>query len=348
MLGRVQPAWARLSAIARLLVLALLIVSCGGSAPAPTAVSASPAGTASAAPSRVALKVNWTALTGANSGLWTAYEAGYFRDEALDVELVNINSSSRSIAALIAKEVQIAAADVGNLVDVVVGGGNVKAINSVTNRLIFSVMGQPGIAKVADLKGKKIGITTPGSSTHTAGLEALRLAGLKESDVTFVSLTEVPNILAALSAKQIDAGVVSPPTNTRARASGFTEVINLATDGPDFPSVCFAATGEYIAANPDVIKRFVKAYSRGVVRFRGDKTFGMNAINKYLKLDDKAVLEDTWTQFSKYIEVPPYVKGLDVVIASRGDKAKAVTAAQIFDDRFVKQLESEGYFKDLK
>jgi NitT/TauT family transport system substrate-binding protein len=322
-------------------------VSCGGTPPATS--SATPAaGGPSAQPARVALKVNWTALTGANSGLWTAFEAGYFADEALDVELVNINSSSRSIAALVAKEVQIAAADVGNIVDVVVGGGNVKAIHSVTNRLIFSVMGQPGIGKVADLKGKKIGITTPGSSTHTAGLEALRLAGLKESDVTFVSLTEVPNILAALTAKQIDAGVVSPPTNSRARAAGFTEVINLATDGPDFPSVCMAATGEYIAANPDVVKRFVKAYSRGVVRFRSDKVFGMTAINKYLKLDDKAVLEDTWTQFSKYIEVPPLVRGLDVVIASRGDKAKAVTAQQIFDDRFVKQLETEGFFKDLK
>lgn len=326
----------------------VLAVACGGTTASPSPSPTPGAPTATAKPARVSLKLNWTALTGANSGLWTAYEAGYFSDEGLDIELVNINSSTRSIAALLAKEVQFGFADVGNLVDAVAGGANVKAVHSVTNRLVFSVMAQPGINKLQDLKGRKIGITTPGSSTHTAGLEALRLAGLKESDVTFVSLTEVPNILAGLIAKQIDAGVVSPPTNTRAKAAGLTEVINLATDGPDYPSVCVAATGEYIAANPDVVKRLIRAYSRGVVRFKNDKAFGMQAINKYLKLSDNSILEDTWTQFSKYIEVPPYVRGLDPVIASRGDKAKGVSAQQIFDDRFVKELDNEGFFKSLK
>ena len=339
-----------LTYIASLAVAAAVLISACAPAAAP-APSASQAPAATATPPRFSLKVNWTAQTGANSGLWTAFEAGYFNDENLDVELVNIPSSTRSIAALLAKEVQFGNADVGNLVDAVVQGANVKAIQSITNRLVFSVMVRPDIKTPADLKGKKIGITTPGSSTHTAGLQALKLWGLTDRDVAFVPLTELPNILAALVSGQIDAGVMSPPTNTRAKAAGMAELVNLATDGPNYPSVTVAATGEFIAANPDVVKRFIKAYSRGVVRFKNDKAFGMQAINKYLRLTDTSVLDDTWTQFSKYLEIPPYVKGIESVIAdaaARDAKAKNVTPQQVFDETFVKQLDNEGFFKNLK
>ncbi len=242
-------------------------------------------------------------------------------------------------------------ADAGNLIDAIAQGGNVRATLGVTNRLIFSVMTKPEIRSPVDLKGKKIGITIPGSSTHTAGVQALKMWGLAERDVTFVSLQEVPNILAALTAGQVDAGIVSPPTNTRAKKAGFNELANLAVSGPSYPSVIVAATGEYVRADPDVVKRFIKAYSRGVARFRSDKAFGMQAINKYLKLTDQSVLEDTWEQFGKYIELPPYVRGIEAVIAdaaARTAAAKDVRPEQAFDATFVKQLEDEGFFKALK
>ena len=331
----------------------LLVTACGGTTPsaASPAVSAAPTAVASATPApRVSLKVNWTALTGANSGLWTAVEAGYFKDESLDVELVNINSSSRSIAALIAKEVQIGFSDGANTVQAVSQGASVKLFQSVTNHLVFSIMATQSVKDLKDLKGKKIGITTIGSSTHTAALQALKLAGLAQSDVTLVPLQEVPNILAALVAGQIDAGSVSPPTNSRAKASGFKELINLATDGPDYPSVAIAATTEYMSANADVMKRFVKAYSRGVDRFRRDKAFGIASIDKYLKIGDPAVLDDTWTQFSKYLELPPYVKGIDAVIlevAATNAKAAPLKPADIFEQTYVKQLDDDGFFKTL-
>src|SRR5438445_472404 len=331
----------------------LLVAGCGGTTPsaASPAASAAPTAAASATPApRVSLKVNWTALTGANSGLWTAVEAGYFKDESLDVELVNINSSSRSIAALIAKEVQIGFSDGANTVQAVSQGASVKLFQSVTNHLVFSIMATQSVKDLKDLKGKKIGITTIGSSTHTAALQALKLAGLAQSDVTLVPLQEVPNILAALVAGQIDAGSVSPPTNSRAKASGFKELINLATDGPDYPSVAIAATTEYMSANPDVMKRFVKAYSRGVDRFRKDKAFGIASIDKYLKIGDPAILDDTWTQFSRYLELPPYVKGIDAVIvevAATNAKAASLKPADIFEQTYVKQLDDDGFFKTL-
>src|SRR3989442_12242879 len=158
----------------------LLVTACGGTTPsaASPAASAAPVAPGGAPPAqRVSLKVNWTALTGANSGLWTAVEAGYFKDESLDVELVNINSSSRSIAALIAKEVQIGFSDGANAVQAISQGAGVKLFQSVTNHLGFSIMATQSVKDLNDRKARKSGITTIGPSPHNAALPARQRAG---------------------------------------------------------------------------------------------------------------------------------------------------------------------------
>ncbi len=353
--------------------LAVLVAACGSAAPtaattAPTAAPAAAAAkpTTAAAPTVAAvvptptaakknlpIKWIWTAASGVNAGTWTAMEAGYFKDEGLDAEDVHIASSSRAIPALIAGDVQFSNADGNGLVQSVVQGADVKAVVGETNRLVFSVMVAPGINSPQDMKGKKLGITRVGSSTHTAALQALAIWGLKvDEDVALVQLNEVPNILAALEAKQIDAGVVSPPTNTRAKASGYKELINLATDGPEYVSVTIATTNKFIKENPEAVKAFVRGYSRGVQRFKSDKPFAMKVLGKFLQLDDQAVLQDTWEQFSKYLDTKPIVSeaGMQRVIdeVSRDEpKARGTKFDQFVDMSAVKALDEAGFFKQL-
>ncbi len=327
------------------LVVALAVSACGGSAaPSPTATAS-----AAAAPP-VSLKINWTAVSGASSGLWTAYEAGYFKEEGITAELVNISSSSPAVAALLSKEIHFSHLDGQVTADANLGGANLKLIYGINNRLVFSVMVKPDIKRPEDLKGKRLGITTIGSSTHTAGLLALRMWNLQEKDVTFIALKDVPSILVGLQNGSVDAGVVSPPTNTRAKVAGFSELLNLAKDGPEWTSVALGTTAEYLAANPTVGVRVVRAYARGVQRFKSDKAFAMTVLKKYLQLNDEAVLEDTRSQYSQYLAETPYVLGmqnvLDVVGATNA-KAKALKPEDLVDSRYVKQLDDEGFFKKL-
>ena len=336
--------------LALVLAGSLVIAGCTP-APAGAGPSTAPSATASAdlAPA-VSLKINWTAVSGASSGLWTAFEAGYFREENLNAELVQIPSSSRAVAALLSKDVQFSHLDGQVTIDADIQGGGIKLIYGVNNRLVFSVMTRPEITKPSDLKGKKVGITSIGSSTHTSALLALRMWGLQPSDVTFIQLTEVPNILTGLIAGQIDAGVVSPPTNTRAKAAGFKELLNLATEGPEWPSIAVGATAAFLDANPTVGVRFVRAYARGVQRFKTDMAFGTTVLRKYLKLDDQADLDDTYAQYSKYLAEVPYVLGmqntLDVVSATN-DGAKTLKPEDLIEARYVKQLDDAGFFKKL-
>src|SRR5690349_10199532 len=132
---------------------------------APTTAALQPTAAPAAQPTppaqTIPITVVWTAVTGANGPLWTAYEEGYFKQEGLDVTLTHIASTSRAITAVLANEAQFANTDPSSLVSADVEGGDMRLIVGLTNRLVFSVMAQSSVGSPQELKGKKLGITRP-------------------------------------------------------------------------------------------------------------------------------------------------------------------------------------------
>jgi ABC-type nitrate/sulfonate/bicarbonate transport system substrate-binding protein len=300
------------------------------------------------------VRINWTAVSGAMSGVWVAYEEGIFKRNGLEVELIHIPSTSRALQTMLAGEIAFSPSDVLVSIEASLKGADVVLVAAVTNRLIFSLMARPEIKKVADLKGKRIGITRIGSSTHTAGLLALGEAGLKPGDYQILPLMEVPNILTALMADQIDAGIVSPPTNSRARKAGFTELVNLAKDGPEYPSVALATLRSYIKANEETTARVVRSYAEAVHLFKTNKAVATRVLQKYTKVTDPEVLEDTYAQFREYLEGIPYQvsrKGIATILAElagKDPKARQAKPEDFLDTRFLEAMEKEGLFQRLR
>lgn len=294
-----------------------------------------------------------TAASGAFAGIWTAAEAGYFRDAGIDANISAVTDTARAIPALFSKEAQFATLDASVVIATDLSGGDVRSLSAVTNRLAFSVMSQPEITRPEGLKGKSLGISGFGSATETAARLALANWNLvPQTDVSLLPAGGVPAILAGMSAKQFDAGILSPPTNTRARQAGFHELINLATDGPLYPSVTLGATREYAAQNHDIVLAVMRAYSRGLQRFKTDRAFGKNVLGKYLNLTDDAVLDDTWAQFAPVFDVPPYVtaegfgRAIDFVAQSQ-PAARGTPVENYLDSSFIKELDDSGFFTSL-
>jgi NitT/TauT family transport system substrate-binding protein len=296
------------------------------------------------------VRINWTAVTGAQSGLFMAKQEGLFKKNGLEAELIHIPSSSRGIQAILAGEIAFSFMDGNNQVQANLQGANIASIVGATNRMVFSLMAKPEIKKIADLKGKKIGITRVGSSTHTSALYALGQAGLKPVDYQILPLLEVPNIFTALVAGQIDAGVVSPPTNSRARKVGMVELMNIAKEGPEYVSVAIGTSRSYLSVNGDIARRVVRSYAEGVYIFKTNKVAALKMIQNQLKVKDTDIQEDTFNQFSQYLEYPPYVsrKGMEAVIADVAATVPAAKSAKpddFIEMRFVAELEKEGFFK---
>lgn len=293
------------------------------------------------------VRINWTAVTGAQSGMFMAQQEGLFKKNGLDVELIHIPSSSRGIQAILAGEIAFSFMDGVNAAQANLKGANLALVAGATNRQVFSLMAKPEFKRIADLRGKKIGITRVGSSTHTSALFALGSGGLKTADYQLLPLLEVPNIFTALAAGQIDAGVMSPPTNARAKRAGFIELMNIAKEGPEFVSVAVGASRSYIKANEDVVRRVVRAYAEGVQMFKSNRPAALKMIQSQLKVKDVEIQEDTYGQFREYLEYPPYVsrKGMEAVIAEIADKdptVKNIKAEDFIDMRFVAELDKKS------
>jgi NitT/TauT family transport system substrate-binding protein len=293
------------------------------------------------------VRLNWTAVTGAQSGMFLAQQEGLFKKHGLDVELIHIPSSSRAIQAILAGEIAISFMDGSNATLANLQGANLALIAAGTNRQVFSLIAKPEFKRIADLKGKRIGITRIGSSTHTSALYAFGSAGLKAGDYQLLPLVGVPNIFTALAAGQIDAGVMSPPTNARAKKAGFLELMNLAKEGPEFVSVAIGTSRAYIKNNEDIVRRVVRAYAEGIQVFKANKAASLRMIERHLKVADPEIREDTWTQFRDYLDYPPYVslKGMAAVIAELSESepaAKKVKPEEMLEMRFVAELEKKG------
>ena len=305
-----------------------------------------------AARAQMKARFNWTSPASNLSGSWVAYEEGFFKKNGLEVEMLHISSTSRAIQTMLAGEVAFSYTDGRNAVQADLKGADVVMLAGVANHFVFSFMARLEIKKIGDLRGKKIGITRIGSSTHTVTLWIMSRAGLKPEEYQLVPLLEVPNVLTAILAGQIDAGALSPPTSFRARKAGLNQLMDVGKEGPEFVSVAIGSTRSYVRANEEITRRLIRAYSEAILFLKTNKGPTIRAIQKYAKIQDPEILEATYSEARSHIETVPYLsrKGLETIIgelAPTEPKAKQAKPEDFIDHRFVSQLEKEGLFKNV-
>ncbi len=304
------------------------------------------------ASAQMKVRLNWSAIAAGQSGIWIAHDEGLFKKNGLDVELLHIPSSSLIIQTILAGEVAISYVDGRNTIQSNLTGSDMVLIAGVTNRFPFTFMARPEFKRVSELRGKRIGVTRVGSSTHTVTLYVLNQAGLKPGDYEIVPLGEVPNILIALAAGRIDAGPLSSPTTIRGRKAGLVELATPAKDGPEYVSIAVGATRAYIRSNPEIVRRFMRAYAEAVHLFKSNKPIALKTLQKYTRVTDLEILEETHKEYRELIESVPYPsrRGIETILAelaASDPKARQAKPDDFVDRRFVAELERDGFFKKL-
>src|SRR5690242_18986583 len=114
------------------------------------------------------LTIGWSAVSALNAPFWVMHDAGFLQKEGLDAKLVYIPSSSTIAQAQLSGNVDVSSANSQVIVDADLTGGDLVAIGAITNAVAFYVMANPDISSVADLKGRKVGVTRFGASTDFA------------------------------------------------------------------------------------------------------------------------------------------------------------------------------------
>lgn len=359
--------------LAALGVLALLLGACaqpgpatgapaatssGSGAPGASNAPAAPSGAsapAAAAPRREKVKAAYATPSGAFAGIWMAKEAGLFDKYGLDVELVYISSSPTMLQSMVAGEIQFGElAASGASANVTLEGGDVVWITEAMNRPILYVIARPEIRGMDDLRGKTIGVTRVGTTTHTFMKAALRASGLDpERDVQILQTGGSPETIAALASGGIVAGVSGPPLHLNALDAGMHILLDLAELGMAWPFGGTVTTRGYIAAHPDAVQSYVKAYTEALHLLRTDRERAVAVITKYAELADRSVAERTWEIYRDRYAIPPTpdpVAMMTVVeeeVVPTNPKARDVPPTTFYDDRFTRELETSGFLRQL-
>ena len=141
------------------------------------------------------LVVGYSSVTSVFLPFWIGNEAGFYKKEGLDAQLIYIASSTTMAQAMFAREVAISTVNSGSVVSSGLQGGDLVLMGAVINTAAFYIMARPEISGVQDLKGKRIGVTRLGSSSDFAIREYLKKNQLQTGRDVNIMQAECPSWL---------------------------------------------------------------------------------------------------------------------------------------------------------
>ena len=296
--------------------------------------------------------ISWNSLP-----WWMAKDAGHFERNGLDVDLFYEGASSAIVQAMLAGEANFAGLAGPAVVSNIISGGDVIQIAAVVKTFTVPMYSAPAIKEAGQLKGQKVAVSRFGSISHIAALNIFQKAGV--SGVTVVQSGGTPESAAMLMSGTVAAAMVPPPQSLMLRDKGFRELVGVKQFREwNIPVVenGVAARRSFIDKNPNVAKRFVRAAFEGIRTIYVDKEQTLKVLAKYTKVNDDKILDESYRfsvdALSKEGFMPPeaFTALVEQLVSQKSiDEAasKKLPVTAYFDNRFVNELEKEGFFKKL-
>jgi NitT/TauT family transport system substrate-binding protein len=201
---------------------------------------------------------------------------GYFKQVGLDVEIADVQSGARALQSLVGGSAEIGIGTFDHTIQMQAKGQSVVAVvqygrypgfvlGTITSKAI-------PFQGARSLKGLKIGVTSPGSSTHFMAAYMLVRSGLKVDDASFVGTGVTSTAVAAARRAEIDAIVSSDPMISMMEGDGLVTVVadtrtsagTQAVYGGPYPGGVVYATAAFIERNPRTVQAVVTAFVRAL------------------------------------------------------------------------------------
>ena len=241
---------------------------------------------------------------------------------------------------------------IGQVVQANLSGFDLALVAGVERFYDSTIFARPGITRLEQLKGKRLGISGYGAATHFAALIVAKHLNLDPNkEMTLVPGGPDAERVAALSAGKIDASVFNSSTVPVAKRMGFIELVYLPDLGVEVQGNGLATTRAYIKSNRDTVKSALKGYVEAIHFIFNNKPATEKIFAKYMRTDDPEVLEQSYQVYVKTTPKKPYptMKGLQFLLdalAPQMPQAKNAKPEQFVDLSFLQELEKEGFFNE--
>jgi NitT/TauT family transport system substrate-binding protein len=298
--------------------------------------------------------IGYSAITTSQAPLWMAYEGGFFRKYGLEVQIIFVESGSRTVQTLISGDVVAAQVAGPAVIQSNLQGSGVVMIAGFLNTMDYKFIVARDITRPDQLKGKSVAVSRIGSSSDFATRYALEKYGLvPDKDVAILQIGSQPARMSALEGGKIHGVMIAIPLTARATKLGFNTLADLQMLGLEYQHTGLAVSQNLIKTQPELVRSVLKAFVEGIHFMKTHRKEAIAILAKYLKTDDPEALEEAYESVSQALipEKPyPTLKGIQIMlreIAVKETAARSAKPEQFVDMTFVKELDSSGFIDRL-
>ena len=272
--------------------------------------------------------------------LYLGNDAGIFKQQGLNLEMVFIPGGSLSLQALIGRSLDLLLTGGPPVANAYLQGAKIKIIGGVTNLLPYTFVVATGLRTAEQVKGRKIGISRFGSNTDYVVRLALDQLGLSAAQVQIIQVGGSQARLVALKSGAIQATVLSPEEAIVAQKMGFSVLLDFIEKGIEFPHVNVVARDDYLETQAQTVRTFMRTYVESVRYYKTHRGEAVKKIMELSKLPERQMAETVYEGSLRATpdDGKPTVKGMEVVLdslAKENPKAKSLTVQQLLDLRFL-------------
>jgi NitT/TauT family transport system substrate-binding protein len=298
------------------------------------------------------IRVGYPSLATGFAASWVTADRGIWKKHGLDVQLIFLRGGGRTVAALVSDSVDfILGSDLG-VVTAIVQGASLVRLGVTTNTLGYSIVVQPSIKTIRDLKGKIVGITPGRDAAYARVVKLLRDNGMDASkDVTFLTVGDGGPAarVAALSTGVIHASMFTPPSDMISEKAGMRILsrIDVANVGGGINT-----TPQYIQKNRPQALRFLRGYMEGIHYLKTHKNESLKIFSKYVRNPDLGIMAYLYDEISTRAEKdlrpqPEAVRALIDLAALDFPQAKKLTEKDNSDLSLIDEIQRSGFLDQL-
>jgi NitT/TauT family transport system substrate-binding protein len=291
-----------------------------------------------------------TIFSATQAPLWAAKEGRYFEKYGIkNLEVIQFSGGQPVTRALIGGDIQISTTGGAAVVNARLKGADTVIIARTVGVFPYTLYVGKDIRDAADLKGKRLAVSTVGGSGHVAMQYALRKLGLDpDKDVAMLQVGDFGTRLASLAAGTVQGTLLLPPFTMRARELGLRPLYDLVGSGIQYPINQITSRQSFIKSQRDTVKNFMRGFVAGLARFRTDREFGSRVLGKNLRETDAKILQETYDFWLKVFPKVPSPGPEDATVFLDFMQVKEQRDWRDFVDTSVMdELEREGFLNSI-
>jgi ABC-type nitrate/sulfonate/bicarbonate transport system substrate-binding protein len=299
---------------------------------------------------RTKMVFGYASMSSVVTTLWVAQEKGFFAKNGIDVQTVFIPGSPTLIASINTGDVQMAYTGGTATLGAAVGGLDMKIIAAFSNFVQTDLVVRPEIKTPAELKGKRIGVTSIGGTGWMSAMLALEQIGInpERDKVSLAAFGDQRVITQALEANTIQGASLAGIFSRRLKRNGY----NFLAEVEKIPLVgtSIVLKADYLASHQPLVRSALRALieGHGFVLNPANKQAVMEVMTKKLAINDPVAANDGYEDYVRRTDKRAFVvldglKNIQRFMKERNPKIGDIALDRLVDDRIMREFEKSGF-----